>query len=266
MKSIVVVGAQWGDEGKGQGGRLPGGVVRLHRAVCRRPQRGPHGDHSQGTAIVLQLIPCGILRPKQHAIIGSGVVVDPAALVAELEMLAKSWHRRHRAAAHQQSRAPDFPVSPADGKGGRSGARRRRRLGPLRAASARLTKIKWRGRELRVGELLDPSAFREKAARVSAEKNRMRKARTARKLDYGKEWRSNISALGERLRPSFATPPSLMNRALDAGKSVLFEGAQGTMLDIDFGTYPFVTSSNAISGGASTGSASAPTGIATSSA
>ena len=123
MKSIVVVGAQWGDEGKGK-------VVDYlaasfdYIARCAGGHNAGHTVIYNGNRFVLQLIPCGILRPGKHAVIGSGVVVDPAALVAELDTLAKVRNRRHRAPAPFESRAPDLSVSPADGKGRRSGARR----------------------------------------------------------------------------------------------------------------------------------------------
>ena len=123
MKSVVVVGAQWGDEGKGKVvDYLAGSFDYIARVA---------GGHNAGHTViigkdryVLQLIPCGILRPKQHAIIGTGVVIDPAALVAEIEMLAKAGLERRRPPAHQQSRAPDFSVSPRTRYGRGNCARR----------------------------------------------------------------------------------------------------------------------------------------------
>ncbi len=146
MKSIVVVGAQWGDEGKGK-------VVDYLAASfdyivrCAGGHNAGHTVIFDGDKFVLQLIPCGILRPGKHAVIGSGVVVDPAALVAELDTLQTGWHRYHRAAAPVQPRAPDFSVSPATGEGRRKSPAEPRRSAPRRAASVRPTKTKWRGAE-----------------------------------------------------------------------------------------------------------------------
>src|SRR5216683_3667650 len=169
MKSVVVVGAQWGDEGKGKVvDYLAGSFDYIVRVA---------GGHNAGHTViigkekhVLQLIPCGILRPKQHAVIGMGVVVDPAALVNEIEVLAKC------------------------------------------------------------------------------------------DIDFSHEVEETLK-FGEKIRGYICDSAELVNRALDEGKSVLFEGAQGTMLDIDHGTYPYVTSSSAISGGATTGAGVPPTKI-----
>ena len=123
MKSIVVVGAQWGDEGKGK-------VVDYlaasfdYIARCAGGHNAGHTVIYNGNRFVLQLIPCGILRPGKHAVIGSGVVVDPAALVGGARHACEIRNRRHRTPASFQPRAPDFSVSPADGEGRRSGARR----------------------------------------------------------------------------------------------------------------------------------------------
>jgi adenylosuccinate synthase len=115
-------------------------------------------------------------------------------------------------------------------------------------------------RGLRVCDLLDPALFREKAARVVAEKNRLAKGAYGADIDFSHEVEETLR-LGEKVRSYICDTAELINRALDTGKSVLFEGAQGTMLDIDHGTYPYVTSSSAISGGATTGVGVPPTKI-----
>src|SRR6202043_1685953 len=115
-------------------------------------------------------------------------------------------------------------------------------------------------RGLRVCDLLDPELFREKAARVVAEKNRLAKGASGADIDFSHEVEETLR-LGEKVRSYICDTAELVNRALDEGKSVLFEGAQGTMLDIDHGTYPYVTSSSAISGGATTGVGVPPTKI-----
>src|SRR5207245_1764570 len=115
-------------------------------------------------------------------------------------------------------------------------------------------------RGLRMCDLLDPALFREKAERVVAEKNRLAKGAYGADIDFSHEVEETLK-LGEKIRGYICDSAELVNHALDEGKSVLFEGAQGTMLDIDHGTYPYVTSSSAISGGATTGAGVPPTKI-----
>src|SRR3974390_1210754 len=115
-------------------------------------------------------------------------------------------------------------------------------------------------RGVRVGELLLPDLFREKAARVVAEKNRIAQGAYGAQIDFSHEGEATLK-LGEKIKSFICDTAELVNRALDEGKSVLFEGAQGTMLDIDHGTYPYVTSSSATSGGAATGLGVAPTRV-----
>src|SRR5271165_4663145 len=258
MKSIVVVGAQWGDEGKGK-------VVDYlaasfdYIARCAGGHNAGHTVIFNGNKFVLQLIPCGILRPGKHAVIGSGVVVDPAALVGELDTLAKAGiditgrlhlsNRAHLIFPYHRQMEKAAEAARGAGKIGTTS----RGIGP-----AYEDKMARRG--IRVGDLLDAARFREKLARVISEKNAVCQATYGVPLDTA-GMAEQYLALGERIRPLIADSSELVNDALDAGKSVLFEGAQGTMLDIDFGTYPFVTSSNAISGGACTGLGVGPTRI-----
>ncbi len=258
MKSVVVVGAQWGDEGKGKVvDYLAGSFDYIVRVA---------GGHNAGHTViigkdryVLQLIPCGILRPKQHAIIGSGVVVDPTALVNEIEMLAKAGidvtgrlHVSNRAHLifpyHRELDMAAEAVRGANKIGTTS-----RGIGP-----AYEDKMARRG--LRMVDLLYPELFREKAARVIDEKNRIARGAYGAQVDFTQEAEETLK-LGEKIKSYICDTAALTNRALDEGKSVLFEGAQGTMLDIDHGTYPFVTSSSATSGGATTGVGVPPTKI-----
>ncbi|PYU74835.1 MAG: adenylosuccinate synthase [Acidobacteria bacterium] len=221
MKSVVVVGAQWGDEGKGKVvDYLAGSFDYIARVA---------GGHNAGHTViigkdryVLQLIPCGILRPKRQAVIGTGTVVDPAALVAEIATLSKAG---------------------IDVKGRLHVSNRAHLIFPYH-------------RELDKA----PEVFRKKAAQVVAEKNRLAKGAYGADIDFSHEVDETLK-LGERIREYICDTAELLNRALDAGKSVLFEGAQGTMLDIDHGTYPYVTSSSATSGGAATGVGVPPTKI-----
>ena len=258
MKSVVVVGAQWGDEGKGKVvDYLAGSFDYIARVA---------GGHNAGHTViigkdrfVLQLIPCGILRSKQHAIIGAGVVVDPAALVAEIETLAKAGVEV-KGRLHISNRAHlifpyhrELDLAAENARGANKIGTTSRGIGP-----AYEDKMARRG--LRMADLLTPDLFREKAARVVAEKNRIAQGAYGAQIDFSHEVEETLK-LGEKIKAFICDTAELTNRALEEGKSVLFEGAQGTMLDIDHGTYPFVTSSSATSGGATTGMGVPPTKI-----
>jgi adenylosuccinate synthase len=258
MKSVVVVGAQWGDEGKGKVvDYLAGSFDYIARVA---------GGHNAGHTViigkdrfVLQLIPCGILRPKQHAVIGTGVVVDPSALVNEIETLAKAGVKVD-GRLHISDRAHlifpyhrELDLAAERARGANKIGTTSRGIGP-----AYEDKMARRG--LRMCDLQNPALFREKAERVVAEKNRLAKGAYGADIDFSHEVDATLK-LAEKIRGYICDTAELVNRALDEGKSALFEGAQGTMLDVDHGTYPFVTSSSAISGGATTGMGIPPTKI-----
>lgn len=258
MTAIVVVGAQWGDEGKGK-------VVDYLAAsfdYIARCQGGHNAGHTviyNGRRFILQLTPCGILRPGKHAVIGNGVVVDPAALVSELDQLAQAGidvsgrlHLSNRAhLIFPYHRQLDKLAEAALGAA---------KIGTTSRGIGPAYEDKMARRGLRVCDLLDPEGFRAKLARVVQEKDTLCEAAFGEKLETA-GMAEQYLALGERLRGFVADTSVLLNRALREGKKVLFEGAQGTMLDIDHGTYPFVTSSNATAGGACTGLGVAPTRI-----
>jgi len=258
MKSVVVVGAQWGDEGKGKVvDYLAGSFDYIVRVA---------GGHNAGHTViignekhVLQLIPCGILRPRQHAVIGMGVVIDPFALVKEIDMLAASGVDVN-GRLHISNRAHlIFPYHRELDKAAES-ARGANKIGTTSRGIGPAYEDKMARRGLRMCDLLEPALFREKAARVVAEKNRLAKGAYGADIDFSPEVDETLR-LGEKIRGYICDSAELVNHALQAGKSVLFEGAQGTMLDIDHGTYPYVTSSNATSGGATTGAGVPPTKI-----
>jgi adenylosuccinate synthase len=258
MKSIVVVGAQWGDEGKGK-------VVDFlaasfdYIARCAGGHNAGHTVIFNGHRFVLQLIPCGILRPGKHAIIGSGVVVDPAALVGELDTLEKAGIDI-TGRLHLSNRAHlIFPYHRQMEKAAEA-ARGAWRIGTTSRGIGPAYEDKMARHGIRVGDLMNPARFREKLSRVICEKDAVCRATYGVPLDTA-GMAEQYLALGERIKPLVADSSVLTNDALDAGRSVLFEGAQGTMLDIDFGTYPYVTSSNAIAGGACTGLGVGPTRI-----
>jgi len=256
MNSVVVVGAQWGDEGKGKVvDYLAGSFDYIARVA---------GGHNAGHTViigtdryVLQLIPCGILRPGRHAVIGTGVVVDPAALVKEIETLAKVGIDV-KGRLHISNRAHlIFPYHRELDKAAEI-ARGADKIGTTSRGIGPAYEDKMARRGLRMCDLLDPELFRKKAAVVVAEKNRLAKGAYRANIDFSHEVEDTL-ALGEKIRGYICDTAELVNHALDEGKSLLFEGAQGTMLDIDHGTYPYVTSSSAISGGASTGVGVPPT-------
>jgi len=258
MKSIVVVGAQWGDEGKGKVvDYLAGSFDYIAR--CAGGHNAGHTVIFNGSRFVLQLIPCGILRPGKHAVIGSGVVVDPAALVAELDTLAKSGIDI-TGRLHLSNRAHlIFPYHRQMEKAAEA-ARGAAKIGTTSRGIGPTYEDKMARHGIRVGDLLNAERFREKLERVISDKDAVCRATYGVPLDTA-GLAEQYLALGERIRPLISDSSELINDALDAGRSVLFEGAQGTMLDIDFGTYPYVTSSNAISGGACTGLGVGPTRI-----
>ena len=258
MKSIVVVGAQWGDEGKG---KIVDYVAASFDYVARYA-----GGHNAGHTVIfddrkfiLQLIPCGILRPGLQAVIGSGVVVDPTALIGELDTLEQAGIDVN-GRLHISNRAHVILPLHRQVEKAAEAARGAARIGTTSRGIGPAYEDKMSRHGLRICDLLDEPRFREKLGRIACEKEKGFRAA------YGEEL--NVAGIAEeylgyaeRIRP-FVTDTSLViNDALDQGRSVLFEGAQGTMLDIDHGTYPFVTSSNATAGGACTGLGVAPTRI-----
>jgi len=250
MSTVVVVGAQWGDEGKGK-------VVDYLAAgfdVIARYQGGHNAGHTvivNGEKFILQLVPSGILRPGKWAVIGNGVVLDPAALLEELNNLEKHDVQVAGRLFISNRTHLIFPYHRELEKAAEAA------LGPLKiGTTARgigpAYEDKMGRRGLRACDLLDPARFEKKLARLLEHKNALARALYKAELDTSRT-REQYRQFAERLRPFVTDVPALLAEARRAGKSVLCEGAQGTMLDVDHGTYPFVTSSNASAGGACTG-------------
>jgi adenylosuccinate synthase len=255
-KAVVVVGAQWGDEGKGK-------VVDYLASSFDYIARYAGGHNAGHTVIfdnhryVLQLIPSGILRPEKKAVIGAGTVVDPAALVAEVENLRKSGIEV-RGRLFLSNRAHlIFPYHREMDKASEA-ALGAAKIGTTSRGIGPAYEDKMARRGIRVCDLLDADRFREKLERVIKEKDAISRATYGHPLETAGILDQYLE-LAAHIRGLVADTAVLLNRALDKGESVLFEGAQGTMLDIDQGTYPFVTSSNATSGGVATGLGVAPT-------
>ncbi|HVB35033.1 MAG TPA: adenylosuccinate synthase [Patescibacteria group bacterium] len=250
MKTIVVVGAQWGDEGKGK-------VVDYLAAsfdYIARCQGGHNAGHTvicDGKKFILQLVPSGVLRPGKKAVIGAGVVFDPAAFLSEIDALAKAdidvsgrlfvSNRAHLIFPYHRMLDQASEAFRGNSKIGTTS----RGIGP-----AYEDKMARRG--LRVADLLDAEGFRRKLESLLREKNAISLAAYGQALDSDGLADSYL-AIAERIRGFVADTGAMLIRAADQGQSLLFEGAQGTMLDIDHGTYPYVTSSSATAGGASTG-------------
>jgi adenylosuccinate synthase len=258
MPGTVIVGTQWGDEGKG---RFTDYLARDSELVVRY-QGGHNAGHTivvDGDVFALQLVPSGILYPHVTPIIGNGVVVDPSVLLAELDMLAGKGidPSRLRLSGNAHLIMPyhqelDRVAERYLGKN-KLGTTKRG-IGPAYADKALRV-------GLRVQDLLDPKIFREKLELALREKNGvLAKVYNRLPLDAD-DIASEYLAMVPRLEPLIADTVHLVHEALEAGERVLFEGAQATFLDLDHGTYPFVTSSNPIAGGVCTGAGVGPRAI-----
>ncbi len=258
MPGAVIVGTQWGDEGKG---RFTDYLARESSMVVRY-QGGHNAGHTlvvDGTVFALQLVPSGVLYPHVTPVIGNGVVIDPAVLVEELDMLEDQGidTSRVRISGNAHLIMPyhqelDRVTERFLGKN-RLGTTKRG-IGPAYADKA--LRI-----GLRVQDLLDPKIFREKLELALREKNGvLAKVYNRLPLDAD-DICSAYLGLVPRLEPHIGDTVHLLHQALDRGEQVLFEGAQATFLDLDHGTYPFVTSSNPIAGGACAGAGVGPRAI-----
>ncbi len=259
MGNLIILGSQWGDEGKGK-------IVDLFSErfdIVARYQGGHNAGHTVFIGekkFVLKLIPSGILRPGKRAVIGNGLVIDPAALLSEIEALeAAGVNVRGQLAISNRAHVL-FPMhrlmeKMSEGRPGRvSIGTTSRGIGPC-------YEDKTGRRGIRIVDLLDTEFFREQYDSIMEEKVAITKALGIYEpLDLA-AIRNGYEAFADRIRPMVCDTALLLSRAIREGRKVLFEGAQGTMLDIDHGTYPFVTSSNASAGGACTGTGVPPTQI-----
>jgi adenylosuccinate synthase len=255
----VVVGTQWGDEGKG---KLTDLLARDMDVVVRY-QGGHNAGHTvvvEGETFALQLVPSGILYDHITPVIGNGVVVDPAVLLAELDVLAGkgvevgkmvvSGNAHLIMPYHQEL---DRVTERYLGKN--SLGTTKRGIGPAYADKA--TRV-----GLRVQDLLDAKIFRQKLDVVLKEKNALlAKVYNRLPLDAEQICDRYLGEYADRIAPMVGDAVGLVHDALGAGRNVLLEGAQATFLDLDHGTYPFVTSSNPVAGGACTGSGVGPRDI-----
>ncbi len=258
MSNIIVLGAQWGDEGKGK-------VVDLFSDrfdIVARYQGGHNAGHTVyigDQKYVLKLIPSGILRGIQ-AVIGNGVVVDPQALLHEIQTL-ESLGIEVKSNLFISNRAHlIFPFHRLVEK--MSEARENRiPIGTTSRGIGPCYEDKIGRRGIRIADLLDTDGFRLLYDTLAEDKRTLAATfKLEEEIDYA-QIRSQYEEFASLIRPMVCDTAHLLNTAIQSGKRVLFEGAQGTMLDIDHGTYPFVTSSSAAAGGACTGTGVAPTRI-----
>ena len=258
MPAIVLIGAQWGDEGKGKATDILGGRVEY----VVKPNGGNNAGHTVvvgGEKYELKLLPAGILSPTAVPVIGNGVVVNLEALFEEIEGLqargADTSRLRISADAHLVApyhQALDkvterFLGKKAIGTTGRG-------IGPTYADKVSRVGI-------RVQDVFDESILRQKIEGALDQKNQILVKIYNRRAVEVEEMVEYFLSYADRLRPMVADTTLMLNQALDRGESVLMEGGQATMLDVDHGTYPFVTSSNPTAGGACVGAGVGPTRI-----
>ncbi|GEN34666.1 adenylosuccinate synthase [Aneurinibacillus danicus] len=258
MSTVVVVGTQWGDEGKG---KITDFLAEKAEVVARY-QGGDNAGHTivfGGTKYKLHLIPSGIFYKEKICVIGNGMVVNPKALVKELDYLHSNGvstdnlrisDRAHVIMPYHMKLDAAEEAKKGDNKIGTT----LKGIGPAYMdKSARIG--------IRMADLMDKKVFEMKLRRNLEEKNRLFEKYYETEGFTVEEIMNEYLTYAERIRPYVTDTSVVLNDAIDAGKRVLFEGAQGVMLDIDQGTYPFVTSSNPVAGGVCIGSGVGPTKI-----
>jgi adenylosuccinate synthase len=260
-KTAVVLGAQWGDEGKG---KIVDVLSEQFSAVARYA-----GGHNAGHTViigehkfVLQLIPCGVLRPGCKGVIGNGVVLDPIAFLSEVGRIRElgvqvdgNLFVSNRAQVIlPYHRMIELAAESAPG---------RKKIGTTSRGIGPAYEDKMARSGLRVVDLLHPALLKTHIEAACAEKNAIAHALFGTDPLEPEKMFEEYAAAAEQVRPFVTDTSRMLNGILAEGGSLMFEGAQGTMLDIDHGTYPFVTSSSATAGGASTGTGVGPTNIGT---
>ena len=255
-KNVVVIGTQWGDEGKGK-------IVDLltdRASAVVRFQGGHNAGHTlviDGNKTVLHLIPSGILRVAVRCLIGNGVVLSPTALLEEIQMLEASGVPARERLGISESCALILPYHIALDQA-REAARGKKAIGTTGRGIGPAYEDKVSRRGIRLGEMLDPDHFRERLAEVMEYHNfALKNYFKAEPVDYRKVLDEAL-AQAEQIAPLVEDVPGVLHKLRAEGKSIMFEGAQGALLDIDHGTYPYVTSSTTTAGGAAAGSGVGP--------
>ena len=258
MTSVVVVGTQWGDEGKGK----ITDFLSANAEVIARYQGGDNAGHTiviDGKKFKLHLIPSGIFFPEKISVIGNGMVVNPKSLVKELSYLHEEGVTTDNLRISDRAHVIlpyhiELDRLQEEAKGDNKIGTTIKGIGPAYMDKAARVGI-------RIADLLDKDIFRERLERNLAEKNRLFEKLYDSKAIVFDDIFEEYYEYGQQIKKYVIDTSVILNDALDNGKRVLFEGAQGVMLDIDQGTYPFVTSSNPVAGGVTIGSGVGPSKI-----
>ena len=260
MKNTAVVGLQWGDEGKGK-------IVDLLAPKFKyvvRFQGGNNAGHTlvvDGKKVALHLIPSGALHPEAHCVIGNGVVIDPKILCEELDALEAQEIHLSASRFHISDRA--HVILPTHRRLDSSSERSLglQKIGTTKRGIGPTYEDKIGRRGLRMGDFIDPARRLEQLNIIYARHQAVLSGQfeqSALRIDELEAW---CAPLAERLQAFVKDSTALLHNAIRAGDNILFEGAQGTFLDVDHGSYPFVTSSNTVAGAACTGAGVGPTHI-----
>ncbi len=257
MSVLVIVGTQWGDEGKGK-------VVDLfasHADIVVRYQGGNNAGHTLvvgGEKTVVHLIPSGVLHEQTTCMIGPGLVVDPMVLCTEIDGLrARGLLQRDRQLLIDERAHVILPVHGALDRA-RDAALGERAIGTTGRGIGPAYEDKMARRGVRMIDLLDPAVLRLRIELILAERNILLREVYGVETFEAEMLIAEYLRYGERLRPHLADTTALVHEAITSGRRILFEGAQAAMLDIDHGTYPYVTSSNTVAGAVATGGGVAP--------
>ena len=251
MGNLVVIGSQWGDEGKGK----IVDILAREADLIVRFQGGSNAGHTVVTkkgTFVFHLIPSGILSRGKQCVLSNGVVIDPGALIEELDQLAAQGIKVGRNFSISQRAHLIMPYHKAIDKAAEK-AKGARRIGTTGKGIGPAYVDKMARIGIRMGDLLDPEGFRDKVERSLVEINSFLRHVYGVRVFQADRICEEYLAYARRLAPYMTDDSLLIHEAMESGRRVLFEGAQGTHLDVDLGTYPFVTSSNACAGGACTG-------------
>jgi len=258
LPNVVLIGAQWGDEGKG---RIVD-VIADKVDVVARYQGGSNAGHTiviDGETVILHHIPSGILREGKLSIIGNGVVVDPGVLLDEIERLRSAGYVIFEGNLKLSDRAhvvmpyhKEIDLAREENLGNTKIGTTGRGIGPVYE-----DKVARRG--IRISDLIIKESLEKRLRSILEERNLyLTRVLDREPIDFERVY-GQYMQFGEELRPYVTDTSMLLNDLISEGKRILFEGAQGVLLDVDFGTYPYVTSSNAGSGGACTGTGVSPT-------
>lgn len=259
MANVVIVGAQWGDEGKGK-------IVDIfteYADLIVRFQGGNNAGHTivvNGEKTVLHLIPSGILHPDKKCIIGNGVVVDPEILIEEIDALKEKGQFDDERLLISEGAHLIMPYHKKI-DAAMEGIRGLRKIGTTGRGIGPAYEDKTARSGIRFADLLDEEVFRDKLKHALMEKNFVLVNLLHQSGFEARDIYDRYMEFGERLSRYIINTPQYINDEIKKGKSILFEGAQGTLLDVDHGTYPYVTSSNTIAGSACCGSGVGPTHI-----